>query len=162
LNISSSLKTHPFFSCKNLSSFHSYLYIARADVPPIIRYNPSDESVVQFNYNGSAAAQSISVDEHSNCIYWASYRSNTGEYEVFKTSYQGDTTQLNIVYPEMIKVETDELNLYVLDVSSMRIDIYLKSSLTRTRNITLDVAIQDLVIGYGESVNVLFNVLYKC
>ena len=70
--------------------------------------------------------------------------------------------QLNIVYLGMIKVETDEVNLYVLDVSSMRIDIYLKSSLTRTGNITLDVAIQDLMIGYGESVNVLFNVLYKC
>lgn len=67
-----------------------------------------------------------------------------------KTSYNGDTRQLNITYSGEIKVETDELNLYVLDSSNMRIDKYLKSSLERAGNITISVAIADLAIGYGE------------
>ena len=127
---------------------YSYLYIARSEDPPIMRYNPSSGSTIAFNYDGSA--QSISVDEYSNVIYWANYNANSGKFEVLKTSYIGDTVKLNITYAGAIKVETDELNLFILDSSNMRIDKYLKSSLERSGNLTFDVAIADLVIGYGE------------
>ena len=113
-----------------------------------MRYNPSSGSTVSISYDGSA--QSISVDEYSNVVYWVNYDSNSRNFEVLKTSYSGNTVKLNITYSAAIKVETDELNLYILDSSNMRIDKYLKSSLERAGNITLDVAIADLVIGYGE------------
>ena len=114
-----------------------------------MRYNPSSGgSTISFSYDGSA--QSISVDEYSNVIYWVNYNSDSRQFEVLKTSYSGDTVKLNITYSAAIKLDTDELNLFILDGSNMRIDKYLKSSLERAGNITLDVAIADLVIGYGE------------
>ena len=125
------------------------MFIARAKDPPIIRYNPQDQSTETFNFDGSA--QSISADEYSNSIYWANYISATDRFEIMKTSYSGETMQLNISYSGEIRVATDENILYVLDKDNMRIDKYLKNSLEQHGNMTFSNEVVDFVIGYGKS-----------
>ncbi len=129
----------------------SHLYIARASDPPIIRYNPEDQSTMSFSYDGSA--QSISFDEYDNVIYWANFVDAI--HKVMKTLANEETVDLNITYSGEIEVTSDVFNLYVADKENNRIDKYLKASLEKFGNITYDVGIQELIVAYGESRNVL-------
>ena len=131
-----------FFSC-----ISSYLYIASAADPPIIRYNPRDGSSLPFSQPGSA--QSLSFDQFDNVVYWANFIGGSS-HKVMKTMLTGDTVDLNITYPGEIEVTSDMLNLYVLDKESNRIDKYSKVSLEKLGNITRDDDIMELITGYGE------------
>ena len=135
------------FICMNI--FSSYLYIARSRDPAIIRYDPDDGSVKVFSSDGSA--QSISIDEYNNVIYWVNYDGIRDTYMVMRTLLNNKTVELNITYTGEIKVTSDVLNLYVLNTDNNVIDKYLKTSLEREGNITYTVAIHDLVIAYGKS-----------
>ena len=129
--------------------FHSYLYIARSANPPIVRYNPEDQTLREFEYE-DGSAQSIAVDEYSNSIYWVNYRQSTNDHAVMRTSSSGETTPLNITYSGGTKISTDMYNLYVLDTVNMRIDKYHKISLEKLGNRTFSNEIIDFEIGYGE------------
>ena len=77
-----------------------------------------------------------------------------------KTLMNGTTLDLDITYDEKYvpKMATDDLNLYFLDQANSRIDIYLKSSLEKERNIPYTGEIKDLIIANGK-----FHVLqYAC
>ena len=130
-----------------LTLFYSYLYIAKTNDPTIIRYNPSDQSITPF-YSATGSAQSISVDEYDNAIYWANYDGNS--HRVMRTLLNGETVDLNITYSGEIDVTSDVFNFYVLDKENNRIDQYLKTSLEKQKNVTYNGAIQDLIIAYGE------------
>ena len=135
--------------------FYSYLYIARANDPPIVRYNPADDSIKEFKYEGGSA-QSISVDEYDNVIYWANFKDSM--HRIMKTLMNGQTVDLNITYSGTVELATDVFNLYILDQDSNYIHKYLKSSLEKQGNITYDVAIFDIIISYGEYVaTIVFN-----
>ena len=67
-----------------------------------------------------------------------------------KTMLTGDTVDLNIAYSGEIEVTSDMFNLYVLDKENNRTDKYSKLSLEKLGNITRDVDIMELIIGYGE------------
>ncbi|XP_028410565.1 uncharacterized protein LOC114533262 [Dendronephthya gigantea] len=127
-----------------MDTTNGYLYIARAGDPPIVRYNPADNTIMEFNFDGSA--QSISVDEYNNVIYWANY--DGINHNVMKTSLNKQTIGLNISYPGAVELTSDVLNLYVLDTSSNRIDKYLKTSSEKQGNFTYHVTINDLIIAY--------------
>ena len=127
--------------------FLSYLFIGRANAPPIVRYNPADESIMNFNYAGGSA-QSISLDLFNNVIYWANFVGSN--HNIMKTMLNKETIGLNISYPGEIDLTSDILNLYVLDKDNKRIDKYLKTSLEKQGNITHDVKIHDLILAYGE------------
>ncbi|XP_028410566.1 IgGFc-binding protein-like [Dendronephthya gigantea] len=128
-----------------MDTTNGYLYIARAGDPPIVRYNPGDNTIMEFNFDGSA--QSISVDEYNNVIYWANY--DGINHNVMKTSLNKQTIGLNISYPGAVELTSDVLNLYVLDTSNNRIDKYLKTSSEKQGNFTYHVTINDLIIAYG-------------
>ncbi|XP_028406465.1 uncharacterized protein LOC114528955 [Dendronephthya gigantea] len=123
---------------------NGYLYIARANDPPIVRFNPADKSILEFNFDGSA--QSISVDEYNNVIYWANY--DGINHNVMKTMLNKQTVALNISYPDVIDLTSDMLHLHVLDTSNKRIDKYLKTSLEKQGNMTYEYTIYDLVVAY--------------
>ena len=127
--------------------FYSYLYIARANEPPIVRYNPAGQLIMEFDYTGGSA-QSVAVDEFDNVIYWANFDGNN--HNVMKTMLNKQTISLNISYFKEIDLTSDMLSLYVLVEDNKRIDKYLKTSLEKQGNITHDVAIHDLIIAYGE------------
>ena len=127
---------------------YSYLYIARANDPPIVRYNPVDKDIVNFNYDG--VAQSISVDQFNNVIYWVNYDADKDSHTVMKTLQNKDTFPLNITYNGEIDLTSDVLYLYVLDKENNVIDKYLKTSLEKQGNITFNGTINDLIIAYGE------------
>lgn len=127
--------------------FFSYLYLARADNPAIVRYNPADDSVLQFNIVGSA--QSLSVDEFNNVIYWAGYDVDQDSYVLQRTLLNQETFPLNITYSGTIKITSDEFNLYVLDQANDRIDKYRKTTLSLVANISSPTDIEDLTIAYG-------------
>ena len=129
--------------------FCSYLYIARARDPPIVRYDLSDQSIMEFNFGGSA--QSISLDEYNNVIYWANFDGTS--HRLMKTLLNRETTDLNVTYSGVIDVASDVFNIYVLDVDNRRIDKYLKTSLEKQGNITHDGSIHDLIIAYGMSLH---------
>ncbi len=129
-------------------SFRSYLYIARANDPTIVRYDPSAQSIMEFNIAGSA--QSISVDGYNNVIYWARFDENI--HRVMRTLLNGDTVDLNITYSGEIDLTLDVFNFYVLDQENGRIDKYLKASLVKQGNITYHGQIHDLIIANGEYV----------
>ena len=118
-----------------------------------MRYNPVDESVIEFSYDG--AAQSISVDEFNNVVYWANFDGTN--HRVMKTLLSKQTIALNITYPGEIDLTSDVLNLYVFNEDDNSIDKYLKTSLQKQRNITHNVKIHDLIIAYGE----LFAFVHK-
>ena len=124
----------------------SYLYIARALDPPIIRYNPRDGLLVPFNCTGSA--QSLSFDQFDIVVYWANFIE--GSHKVMKTMLTENTVDLNITYPGEIEVTSDVFNLYVLDKENNRIDKYSKITLENLGNITPRDDIIKLVTGYGE------------
>ncbi len=130
-----------------LVSFDSYLYIGRSNTPAIVRYDPSDPSPMEFK-NASGLAQSISVDEYDDVIYWANYDGEN--LRVMKTLFNGETVDLSITYSGDIEVTSDILNFYVLDKDNNRIDKYLKTSLEKQGNITYNGAIQDFIIAYGK------------
>ena len=130
----------------NLFIVPSYLLIARAVDPPIIRYNPETKSYISWSYDGSA--QSISVDEYNNVVYWANFDVN--KHRVMKTTYNGKTSDLNITYSGEIDVANDVFHFYVLDEDNHRIDKYSKTTLEKQGNITSSPQILDLIIGYGE------------
>ena len=130
-----------------LFTVSSYLLIARAVDPPIVRYDPEAQSYNSWNYDGSA--QSISVDEYNNVVYWANFDSDM--HRVMKTTYNGKTTDLNITYSGKIAVANDVFHFYVLDEDNHRIDEYSKTTLEKQGNITSSPQILDLTIGYGES-----------
>ncbi|CAB4018580.1 neurogenic locus notch homolog 2-like, partial [Paramuricea clavata] len=124
-----------------------YLYIAKASYPTIIRYNPSDQSITPFT-STTGSAQSISVDEYDNVIYWANYEGNS--HRVMRTLLNGETIDLNITYSGEIDVTSDVFNIYVLDKGDNRVDQYLKTSLEKQKNITYNGTIEDLIIAYDE------------
>ena len=125
----------------------SDLYMARSSDPPIIRYDPSDQSITNFTYPGSA--QSISVDVYDNAIYWTNHNGNT-DYEVMKTTYFGKTSKLNITYSQEIQVVTDVYNLYVLSKDNNYIYKYVKRFPEQGGNLLFRQEITDLLVGYGE------------
>jgi hypothetical protein len=127
--------------------FYSYLYIAKTNYPTIIRYNPSDQSITPFN-STTGSAQSISVDEYDDVIYWANFDGNS--HRVMRTLLNGETVDLNITYSGEIDLTSDVFNFYVLDKQNNRIDQYLKTSLEKQKNVTYNGAIADLIIAYGE------------
>ena len=127
--------------------FYSYLYIAKTNDPTIIRYNPTDESITPFT-STTGSAQSISVDEYDNVIYWANYDGNS--HRVMRTLLNGETVDLNITYSGEIDVTSDVVNFYVLVKADNRIDQYSKTSLEKQKNVTYNGAIEDLIIAYGE------------
>ena len=135
--------------CVNwIISFYSYLYIARTkNAPTIIRYNPSDQSITPFT-SATGSAQSISVDEYDNVIYWANYDGSS--HRVMRTLLNGETVDLNITYAGEIDVTSDVFNFYVLDKENNRIDQYLKTSLEKLWNFTYNGTIEDLITAYGE------------
>jgi hypothetical protein len=132
---------------RTLFFFYSYLYIAKASDPTIIRYHPSGQSITPFN-SATGSAQSISVDEYDNVIYWANYDGNS--HRVMRTLLNGETVDLNITYSGEIDVTSDVVNFYVLVKADNRIDQYLKTSLVKQKNVTYNGAIEDLIIAYGE------------
>ena len=113
-----------------------------------MRYDPSDPSPMEFN-NATGSAQSISVDEYDNAIYWANF--DEENQRVMKTLFNGETLDLSITYSGDIEVTSDVLNFYVLDKDNNRIDKYLKTSLEKQGNITYNGAIKDFIIAYGKS-----------
>ena len=113
-----------------------------------MRYDPLSQSTIDFNYDGSA--QSISVDEYNNVIYWANYDANQNIFMVMKTLLNGQTFGLNITYVGAIELTSDVFNFYVLDRVNNRIDKYSKASLEKQGNITNYGRIHDLIIAYGE------------
>ena len=127
--------------------FYSYLYIAKTSYPTIIRYNPSDQSITPFN-STTGSAQSLSVDEYDDAIYWANFDGNS--HRVMRTLLNGETVDLNITYSGGIDLTSDVFNFYVLDKQNNRIDQYLKTSLEKQKNVTYNGAIADLIIAYGE------------
>ena len=129
--------------------------MARSSDPPIIRYDLNDQSITNFTYPGSA--QSISVDVYDNAIYWTNYNGNT-DYEVMKTTYIGETSKLNISYSREIQVATDVYNLYVLSKDNNYIYKYVKNFPEQGGNISLRLAITDLVFGYGEFLSLYLNI----
>jgi hypothetical protein len=132
---------------RTLFFFYSYLYIAKASDPTIIRYHSSGQSITPFN-SATGSAQSISVDEYDNVIYWANYDGNS--HRVMRTLLNGETVDLNITYSGEIDVTSDVVNFYVLVKADNRIDQYLKTSLVKQNNVTYNGAIEDLIIAYGE------------
>ena len=136
------LRVLQFISC-----ISSYLYIASAGDPPIIRYNPRDGSLLSFSQLGSA--QSLSFDQFVNVVYWVNFIGGSS-HKVMKTMLTGDTVDLNITYPGEIIVTSDMFNLYVLDKENNRTDKYSKTSLEKLGNITRDDDIMELITGYGE------------
>ncbi len=117
-----------------------------------MRYDPSDPSPMEFN-NATGSAQSISVDEYDNAIYWANF--DEENQRVMKTLFNGETLDLNITYSGDIEVTSDVLNFYVLDKDNNRIDKYLKTSLEKQGNITYNGAIKDFIIAYGKAHEIL-------
>ena len=113
-----------------------------------MRYDPSSQSTIDFNYDGSA--QSISVDEYNNVIYWANYDADQNIHMVMKTLLNGQTIALNITYVGEIELTSDVFNFYVLDKDNNRIDKYSKTSLEKQGNVTYNGPIRDLIIAYGE------------
>jgi hypothetical protein len=102
---------------------------------------------MNFNYDGSA--QSISVDEYNNVIYWVNYDANQNIHMIMKTLLNEQTVDLNITYVGGIKMTSDVFNLYVLDKKNDRIEKYSKASLEMQGNIIYN-GIHDLIIAYGE------------
>ncbi|XP_028410753.1 uncharacterized protein LOC114533436 isoform X5 [Dendronephthya gigantea] len=128
-----------------MDTTNGYLYIASANDPQIVRYNPSEQSKSEIHFAGGSA-QSIFFDEYNNVIYWANF---DGSYHsVMKTLPNKETVSLNISYPGKIEVTSDFLNLFVFDINNNRIDMYLKTSLEKLGNITNNVQIHDLVVAY--------------
>ncbi|XP_028406466.1 pro-epidermal growth factor-like [Dendronephthya gigantea] len=140
-----------------VDTINSYLYIARAGDPPIIRYNPADETIKNFNY-AEGSAQSISVDAYNNVIYWVNFEDAL--HRLMKTSLDGQTIALNITYTGGIEVTSDVLNLYVLDKENNAIDKYIKSPLEKQRNITYHAEIHDLIIAYDENECCIGNICH--
>ncbi|CAB4009691.1 fibrillin-2-like isoform X48, partial [Paramuricea clavata] len=132
---------------KDMEVKNGYLYIAKASDPTIIRYNPRNESITPFN-STTGSAQSLSVDEYDNVIYWVNYDGTS--HRVMRTLLNGETVDLNITYSGEIDLTSDVLNIYVLVKAENRIDQYLKTSLEKQKNVTYNGAIEDLIIGYGE------------
>ena len=104
-------------------------------------------------FNSPGSAQSLSFDQFDNVVYWANFIDDS--HKVMKTMLTGDTVDLNITYPGEIEVTSDMFNLYVLDKENNRIDKFSKISLEKLGNITHDVDIMELIIGYGEYQNSL-------
>ena len=127
--------------------FHSYLYIAKTSDPTIVRYNPSTESITNFMSDG--AAQSISIDQFYNVIYWANYDGSS--HRVMRTSFEGPTTDLNITYSAPIKLTSDVFNFYVLDTVNNHIEKFSKESLQNQANFTHSGSIEDIIIAFGKS-----------
>ena len=128
--------------------FHRYLYIARSKSPPIVRYDPEDEELTNI-YEGTGSAQSFTLDEYNNAIYWINY--DGVDLRLTRTLLNGDTVDLNITYEGNLAITSDVLNLYILDkTSNDRIDKYLKATHEKVGNITYDGAINDLIIAYGK------------
>ncbi len=101
---------------------------------------------MEFN-NAAGSAQSISVDEYNNVIYWVNH---DGEFQrVIKTLFNGETIDLNITYPGDIEVTSDFFNFYILDKDNNHFDKYLKTSLEKQGNITYNGGIEDFIIAYG-------------
>lgn len=101
-----------------------------------------------MEFGKGGLAQSISVDASNNVFYWANYDANAKNYKVIRTSYNGESTSLNITYSGEIELTSDVFNFYVYDKRNARIDIYSKRTLERHSNFSID--LKDFVIGYGK------------
>ena len=100
-----------------------------------------------MNFMSDGAAQSLTIDQFNNSIYWVNYVGTS--HRVMRTSLDGATNDLNLTYSGAIKLTSDVFHLYVLDTMNNRIEKFLKESLQKQENYTHSGSIADIIIAYG-------------
>ena len=130
----------------------SYLVIVTIDRGTIgtniERYNVETE-MVDLIKSGGDFPQDVSVDADNGVVYWVDVTDGS-TFKVMRTSYAGETKDLNITYPDTIEIALDQLYLYVLVVSNETIYKYRKSTLEQMGSILVPGGTSGIEVAFGE------------
>ena len=119
----------------------------------IIRYNLDTGNSENMLDDAQHAPQVVSADADARVLYWANFTSS--RYEIMKTTYNKETSYLNIYYAQPVALAQDLLHLYVLDRSRNVVDKYKKTTLEKVLNISVTDGTEEIIIIYGMN-------LYSC
>ena len=117
--------------------------------PAIVRLNVKTQDVDTLLQSANAA-QTLSVDEYNNVVYWVDFNSGQNTHAIMKTYYSGSTMNLNISYPGEIAITQDLLYLYVVDIDNDRIDKYKKSSLEKMKSFPVSSGTKQIITVFGK------------
>ena len=132
--------------------FPSYLIIVRTTEDNIFRYNVLTQKMDKLNTTGYSP-QDASVDGNNEVIYWVNFDSDNSEFRIMSTTYANETTDLGIAYDDgsRIRIDQDQLHLYIFDISNDTIGKYVKSTWERVENIVIPDGSSGFEIAFGKS-----------
>ena len=90
-----------------------------------MRYNVDTKALDVIKREGDSP-QEVSADGWNGAVYWVNYIAPM--HTVMRTLYSNETINLNISYPDVIKIAQDEYYLYVLIPSNETIYKYQKNT----------------------------------
>ncbi|CAB4018495.1 low-density lipo receptor-related 4, partial [Paramuricea clavata] len=123
-----------------------YLLIAKSSDPPIVRFDITSLATQDINFDGSA--QTLSVDQDNEVVYWDNFIVSTGTYNLTRSSYTGETVPLNISYDAEIDLAQDYMYLYVLDKENNRIDKYNKRTWVEINVSNINAGSRRLIVAF--------------
>ena len=126
-----------------------YLIAVSTGQPAIVRFNVNTQHVDTL-LESANAAQTLSVDEYNNAVYWVDFNSGQNTHALMKTYYSGSTMNLNISYRGEIAITQDLLYLYVMDKDNDRIDKYKKTSLEKMKSFPVPADTKQIITVFGK------------
>ena len=115
----------------------------------IIRYNlDSGNSEKMLDDSQQHSPLVVSADGDARVFYWVNFVS--GRYEIMKTTYNNETSSLNISYTQTPALAQDLLHLYVLNKSRNAVDKYKKTTLEKVQSIAVTAGTEEIIVIYGK------------
>ncbi|CAB4000302.1 Hypothetical predicted protein [Paramuricea clavata] len=151
-NMTNSVETDLGIRAKgiDMDSVNNYLVIVNTGSGSNIeRYNVETE-MLDVIKSGGDFPQDVSVDADNGVVYWVDVIDDGSTFKVMRTSYAGETKDLNITYPDTIEIALDELYLYVLVVSNETIYKYKKSTWEQMGSIVVPSGTSGIEVAFGE------------
>ena len=133
--------------------FPRYLIVVSTTENNIFRYNVQTQEIEVLNTTGYFP-QDVSVDGNNEVIYWVNYDPGNSEFKIMSTTYANETTDLGIAYDAggNIRIDQDQLHLYIFDTSNDTIGKYVKGTWERVQNIVIPDGSIGFEIAFGKSV----------
>ena len=134
-------------SLQFLFSFR-FLIIGTTGSDEIVQYNVETKVVDVLLEGNDNAPQDISVDGENEVVYWVNFINN--EHKLMSTSYENITTDLGITTDGPMRIDQDQLMLYVLNPSNDMIVQYNKSTWEIVGSFNVPASTDGVEVALGE------------
>ena len=137
----------------NLNTF-SFLFVV--GTINIIRYNlDSGNREEMLDDAQQYSPLVVSADGGARVFYWVNFASS--RYEIMRTTYNKETSSLNINYTQPVAIAQDILHLYVLARSRNTVDKYKEKTFEKVPAIAETERKEEIIILYGKKLLLAYS-----